>query len=548
MSPALNVTQAKRACPEHELVAAVRQGDERAFEELYSRYATRIGAYIFATVGDHGRAEDIAQEVFISALRRLRATEHPIAFRPWLYEIAKNACIDEFRRTRRTQQVSLDDEHPAQGSQAMVSSAPSPDAAVESKQQLDDLCGAFGGLSQTHHRIIVLRELEGLSYAQIGDRLGMSRAGVESTLFRARRRLSEEYEELVSGRRCQQVQLVIDNANERTVRRFGVRQRRQLARHLAHCQPCRHHARMAGLAESLLAPPSLAGKIAALLPIPWLRWRRAGSHATAASSPHAALSAQTLQTVARFAEPAAPAAVGLGRAAVTVAAVVMAGVGGGLVTGLSPHHVPSTMVGFADRGPDGSRSAATSPVRGRLSSSTVAGAASGSGSATRAGGAGPRAGSASSSTSRGGSGASARGANSLAAATGGGAGTTSPGSASGAGGPAGGGPGSAGGGPGSAGAGAGSAGGAVGAQTPTGAAGSAAGGSTNSTPTGPLGALSTGALGAAAPAAVGTVTGALNPVLNALPPIGLPSVPPVSTPPVPQVPALPHLGLGRLLH
>ena len=50
-------------------------------------------------VGDHQRAEDIAQEVIIAALRRLRATEQPIAFKPWLYEIAKNACIDEFRRS-----------------------------------------------------------------------------------------------------------------------------------------------------------------------------------------------------------------------------------------------------------------------------------------------------------------------------------------------------------------------------------------------------------------------------------------------------------------
>ena len=76
-----------------------------------------------------------------------------------------------------------------------------------SKQQLDDLCGAFGGLSESHHRVLVLRELEGLSYAEIGERIGMTRAMVESTLFRARRRLSEEYEELASGRRCAQVQI-----------------------------------------------------------------------------------------------------------------------------------------------------------------------------------------------------------------------------------------------------------------------------------------------------------------------------------------------------
>src|SRR5215216_6157948 len=93
---------------DHQLVGAVRRGDDRAFEELYSRYQRRIAAYVFGMVKDHGRAEDITQEVFISALRRMRETERPIAFKPWVYEIAKNACIDQFRRSRRAEEVSFD--------------------------------------------------------------------------------------------------------------------------------------------------------------------------------------------------------------------------------------------------------------------------------------------------------------------------------------------------------------------------------------------------------------------------------------------------------
>src|SRR3954452_23615680 len=84
------------------LVAAVRRGDDRAFERLYERYQRRIAAYVYGMVGDHGRAEDVTQEVFISALRRMRATDRPIAFKPWVYEIAKNACIDQFRRSHLT--------------------------------------------------------------------------------------------------------------------------------------------------------------------------------------------------------------------------------------------------------------------------------------------------------------------------------------------------------------------------------------------------------------------------------------------------------------
>src|ERR1044071_7532353 len=84
---------------DHTLVAAVRRGDDRAFEVLYQRYLRRIHAYVYGMVKDHQRAEDVTQEVFVSALRRMRATERPIAFKPWVYEIAKNACIDAFRRS-----------------------------------------------------------------------------------------------------------------------------------------------------------------------------------------------------------------------------------------------------------------------------------------------------------------------------------------------------------------------------------------------------------------------------------------------------------------
>ena len=261
---------------DHELVMAVRRGEDSAFEELFTRYRGRIRSYVSGIIGDSDRAEDIAQEVFISVLRRLRDTERPIAFRPWVYRIAKNACIDELRRARRTHEVvPLEyQREPANGAGDLFSSAPGPDAAVESKQQLEDLRGAFRGVSELHHRILVLRELEGLSYSEIGDRMGMSRTVVESTLFRARRRLAEEYEELISGRRCERTRAVIDAWEGRTLRRLGVRETRQLARHLAHCQPCRRHARLARSASSLLEPVAAAAPPSAEPPIPLASWRR----------------------------------------------------------------------------------------------------------------------------------------------------------------------------------------------------------------------------------------------------------------------------------
>jgi RNA polymerase sigma factor (sigma-70 family) len=333
-------------CSEEELIAAARAGDDRAFEEIYSRYRDRIHAFILGRVHDHGRAEDIGQEVFISALRRLRSSDREIAFKPWIYEIAKNACIDEFRRGQRSHEVSLDaDEGLVGGQRALLSVAPTPPAAVESKQRLDDLRGAFGGLSENHHQLLVMREFEGLSYDQIGARTGMSRQMVESSLFRARRKLTEEYDELTSGRRCLQVQGVIDDGRAQSERSFGVRERRQISRHLAHCQPCRVKAHLAGVDEALLKPRSIAAKIAALLPFPLWRWpwRGGGSakNAVARSGGSHPFAVQTLQNAAAVAEPAA-AGTTFGGAAIAAAVLALAGAGGGVVTALANHgHAPA---------------------------------------------------------------------------------------------------------------------------------------------------------------------------------------------------------------
>jgi RNA polymerase sigma factor (sigma-70 family) len=243
-------------------VREVRRGEDTAFEELFCRYRGRIRSYVSGILSDSDRAEDITQEVFICVLRRLRDTERPIAFKPWIYQIAKNACIDELRRTRRRLEVPLDQEQEwfDRGSEPL-SSDPGPDVTIESRQQLDDLRGALRAVSELHHRILILRELEGLSYAEIGAQLEMSRPVVESTLFRARRRLAEEYEELISGRRCERTRAVIDGQDGRPVRRLGARERRRLERHLAHCQTCRRYARLARSAATL--SEAAAGSLAA---------------------------------------------------------------------------------------------------------------------------------------------------------------------------------------------------------------------------------------------------------------------------------------------
>ncbi|WP_445148944.1 sigma-70 family RNA polymerase sigma factor [Baekduia sp. Peel2402] len=300
---------------------AVRAGDDHAFERLYHRYHRRISAYIFGMVHDHGRAEDLTQEVFVNALRRMRATDRPIVFKPWVYEIAKNACIDQFRRTSRAEEVSIDAEDGAglapsdQGK--LHARGQTPDAAVESKQQLADLQGAFGGLSEAHHQILVMRELEGLSYREIGERLGMSRPSVESTLFRARRRLTEEYEELRTGERCLRIQGIIEGASAGSL---GIRDQRRVGSHITHCQPCRKHAVMAGLDAGAIARRPVRARIAAFLPLPGFLKRLVGGSGDASD-------VVAGHTLAATAAQHGDAMAGWMKAGAVAAAVALAGAG-----------------------------------------------------------------------------------------------------------------------------------------------------------------------------------------------------------------------------
>src|SRR4051794_38441657 len=321
-----NAVEQTAGADEQKLVAAVRRGDDRAFEALYERYQRRIHAYVLGMVKDHQRAEDVTQEVFVSALRRMRATERPIAFRPWVYEIAKNACIDQFRRSKRSEEISMDADDGLAPSDygRLVSPEPVPDAALAAKQQLDDLCGAFGGLSEAHHQILVLRELEALSSREIGERMGMSRPAVESTLFRARRRLTEEYDELASGQRCLRIQNIIATAGSG---RLGARDARRLGRHVAHCQPCRRQAVAAGVDAALPARKPItrraADKVAGLFPFPVLLRGRRGGSGDAWLSQLPAVSDHAAAGTAKLA---------------AVAAIVVAGLGAGVGSQPAPAH------------------------------------------------------------------------------------------------------------------------------------------------------------------------------------------------------------------
>lgn len=252
---------------DRELVDAVRRGDESAFEELFRRYHGPIAAYLGRMERDKARAEDLTQDAFLSALRHLRASEADIEFKPWIYEIARNAAIDHWRRSSRAEEVSVDRDEGLRASDRLrlVGSA-APDSALLHKERLTHLQGAFDELGDVQARALVMRELDGRTYREIAKELDVSRSSVESTLVMARERLQLEYSDLEEGRRCESVRAASIRLAEGEA---SLRDEGRVGRHARRCPTCLRHARELGV-EPLTPATRLRRKIANLLPLPLL--------------------------------------------------------------------------------------------------------------------------------------------------------------------------------------------------------------------------------------------------------------------------------------
>ncbi|WP_040600757.1 RNA polymerase sigma factor, partial [Patulibacter medicamentivorans] len=270
------------ARPDHgdgALVELAGRGDPRAFELLFRRHRDGIHAYAHRMLTDHARAEDVVQEVFFNAMRALQAGQRPTHLRAWLHEIARCACIDQWRGTTRRGEVSLDEPDrlaPADARRLAISDDTALRGAGD-RESIGFLRTAFGELSPLQHDVLVQRELEGRSTLEIAERLGISRSVVEGQLARGRRSLATAYRELQSGERCRGARALCDEAAERSV---GVRERRRLALHLRTCDPCRRHAAVIGVDVGLLDQGVLA-KVALLLPVPLLKRLPLGEPAVA---------------------------------------------------------------------------------------------------------------------------------------------------------------------------------------------------------------------------------------------------------------------------
>lgn len=169
-----------------ELVRRARAGDGGAFGMLVERYEARILRLVRGMVRESD-AEDVAQDAFLKAWRKLPEFDARSRFYTWVYRIAANTALDWRKRERYRRHADLPET--PEGEDAVPSEAPGPRTQAHRGELARAIDDAVEALPEHYHEIVVLREVQGLSYEEIAETLRISKGTVESRLFRARERL-----------------------------------------------------------------------------------------------------------------------------------------------------------------------------------------------------------------------------------------------------------------------------------------------------------------------------------------------------------------------
>jgi RNA polymerase sigma-70 factor (ECF subfamily) len=176
------------------LVSQAKAGDSAAFRALVVRYQRKVYAVALGVVKDPDLAWDVGQEAFVRVHQHLAEFEGKSAFSTWLFRITTHLAIDAVRRERRSQKDDPDDVDEgalAEGGEGILSTALGNDPRENALRR--ELAGkleeALATLPEKHRTILVLREVEGLSYEELAERLDLHKGTVMSRLFHARKKM-----------------------------------------------------------------------------------------------------------------------------------------------------------------------------------------------------------------------------------------------------------------------------------------------------------------------------------------------------------------------
>lgn len=177
--------------PETSLIDAAARGDAASFEQLVRRYQDRLLTSLTRFTGSREQAEDIAQEAFVQAYRKLDQFRRDSSFYTWLHRIAQNRAMSAGRKKR--ERVSIEALRDAADGAPIIEpqTEVQPEADLVSEEQTKLVHRALATLAEDYRRILVLREFDGLDYQQIAEATGIAIGTVRSRLFRARTQLRD---------------------------------------------------------------------------------------------------------------------------------------------------------------------------------------------------------------------------------------------------------------------------------------------------------------------------------------------------------------------
>ncbi len=179
---------------DRELLEAVLEGDNTAYRGLVEKYQGRVYSMVYGMVRNREDARDITQEAFVKAYRNLAGFRLEASFYTWLYRIAMNLAIDYTRKRKRREIAGFDEQIAAKDQDGGISElhhGDSPRKALERKQLLGRIMDAMQKLSDDQRQVILLREVEGLSYREISEVMEIPEGTVMSRLFYARKKLQK---------------------------------------------------------------------------------------------------------------------------------------------------------------------------------------------------------------------------------------------------------------------------------------------------------------------------------------------------------------------
>ncbi len=173
------------------VIRRVQRGDTDAFEALVAAYEKNVFNLALQMTGNREDAQDMTQEAFLKAYSSLSSFRGDSKFSSWLYRIVSNVCLDFKRRQGRRPSSSLtvEDDEGENIQLDIADESQSPEALLERKMTREAVRAGLRQLPDEQRQILLLREIQGLSYEEIGEAMGLEAGTVKSRIFRARKKL-----------------------------------------------------------------------------------------------------------------------------------------------------------------------------------------------------------------------------------------------------------------------------------------------------------------------------------------------------------------------